>query len=80
MSFVLLTFVLTLTLVLGGYWGLVVCPERQVSRRLRQRLRPHRRAVIAAPRFGCRTSPRHRRPASQGMAGPSGEGRPALVL
>ena len=31
MSFVLLTFVLTLTLVLGGYWGLVVCPGRSQS-------------------------------------------------
>lgn len=39
MSFVLLTFVLTLTLVLGSYWALVVRPEGQTSGRLRQRLR-----------------------------------------
>ena len=38
MSFVLLTFVLTLTLVLGSYWAFVLCPERHVSRRLRHRL------------------------------------------
>jgi tight adherence protein B len=34
----LLTFVLTLTTVLGSYWALVVRPEGQVSGRLRQRI------------------------------------------
>jgi tight adherence protein B len=38
MSLALLTFVLTLSMVLGSYWMLVLRPERQVSGRLRQRL------------------------------------------
>ena len=38
MTLVLLTFVVTLTAILGSYWGLVVRPERQVAGRLRNRL------------------------------------------
>jgi tight adherence protein B len=38
MTLALLTFVATLTMVLGSYWALVVRPEMQLSGRLRQRL------------------------------------------
>jgi tight adherence protein B len=38
MAIVSLTFVLTLTIVFGGYWALVMRPEAQTIGRLRQRL------------------------------------------
>jgi len=38
MTLAMLTFVLTLTTVLGSYWALVVRPEAQVTGRLRQRI------------------------------------------
>ena len=40
MTLALLTFVLTLSMILGSYWALVVRPEAQFSGRLRQRLQP----------------------------------------
>ena len=38
MTLAILTFVATMTMVLGSYWGLVVRPEAQVSGRLRRRI------------------------------------------
>ena len=39
MTLALLTFVLTLTIVVGSYWAMVVRPEAQLSGQLLQRLR-----------------------------------------
>src|SRR2546423_10700754 len=61
MTLAALTFVLTLSIVLGAYWTLVARPEAQVAGRLRKRLevksdRPVGSASVvkAAPRHGGR--------------------------
>lgn len=65
MFFALITFALTMTLMLGGYFAFVVRPEAQVAGRLRQRLRV--------------TSPRALDSPSIVKAGPSGTRRSGLV-
>jgi tight adherence protein B len=49
MFLALITFTLTLTLILGSYFGLVVRPEAQVAGRLKGRLRGRTVRVVGSP-------------------------------
>jgi tight adherence protein B len=67
MSAAILTFVLCLAIVAGGYWAFVVLPEDRASRKLRRRLRPETAATTAAPPMGALTKQAHPLSALKGL-------------